>query len=887
MPELGKPKKHHDLKGQLNIELIKRGNPLDQVMESYGLQLKKNGSSCTFKTKCPFHEDDTPSLSINTQKEGGLWNCFGCEAKGDVISFVERIEGISTKDAIQKLSLNVSPISVDQKTSPSVEVSEHRKIELLNEISTLYHKSFKENQSAQNYLIKRGFNDKSLWGEFQIGYCDGTALKNLLPEKGELLEELKAIGVLNEKGNESFYRSIVFPIQGLIKQTTALYGRSTNFQRHLYSKGKRGGCWNAQAIKSSHTIILTESIIDAMSMIELGFPSAVPLYGTNGFTEDHRFLLCEHSIKEVILLLDNDDAGRSAVADLLLAMLDMNIKISTASLPNGVKDPNQFLVEGGSKEQMNELLQERHVIHEPQLNEKIEEDAVISKGSDFITLRFGTMTYEVKGFKSTFTDILRVVISVHAEGKSSHIDRIDLYTARNRKTFASACSAKFDVQSAKIESHLLNLVQEVEKIQQENSETKAQESQEEQPYQMTKEEERDALSFLKRPDLIDQISKDIGSMGYIGEDEAKLLTYLSATSRITGGECNADPISLCVRAHAASGKSVMFEVVSGLMPPESVKSYSRITSQSLYYMNRNELKHKILIIDEKAGSSDSDYSLRNLMSRGKLTLAVVTKDHQTGESKTITIEMEGPTVIWESTTANEINEENLSRVYELYLQSSSREQTQKIHESQRSAFDLGHLKEEDDTESIKLRHQNAQRMLKPLKVVIPYHNKLTFPSEWTRTRRDNKRFLSLIASIALLHQHQREIKTLDGIQYIEANKEDYAIAYRLVSSILESTLSPIQRESWDFLGRIIKMVSTRAEDEAIDLFDFIFTRREVREFCNVSARKTRELLADLCSLEYLETVTGKRGGSFRYRLLVGEEELENRAVSGLLSPQNL
>ena len=78
-------------------------------------------------------------------------------------------------------------------------------------------------------------------------------------------------------------------------------------------------------------------------------------------------------------------------------------------------------------------------------------------------------------------------------------------------------------------------------------------------------------------------------------------------------------------------------------------------------------------------------------------------------------------------------------------------------------------------------HQNAQRLLEPLPVVIPYAELLTFPSSWLRTRRDNLRLLNLIEAVAFLHQHQRPHETLgeSGVEYIEATVEDYAIAYSL------------------------------------------------------------------------------------------------------------
>jgi len=868
------------------IDEIKRAHPLHQVMESYGLQLKRNGSSVTFKTKCPFHEDDTPSLSINTQKEGGLWNCFGCNCGGDVISFVEKIEGISTKEAINKLSEKVgsspNPSSSDEIQVQKIEVSDDRRAELLKEIVRVYHQSFKETRSAQEYLEKRGLKNKALWEHYQIGFCDGSQLKKMLPQEGLVLEELKEIGVFNDKGNETFYRSVVFPIFSLNDgPASALYGRSTNFSRHLYTKGRRGGVWNGEAVKSHHTIILTESILDSYSLVELGFAS-IPLYGTNGLTKAHLELFESSSIKEIILMLDNDDAGLQAMPEVLEKLRPLNIKVSSASLPEGVKDPNQFLVEGGTKKELGAILEKRHRLFDPTSTapEESETNPIISKGNDFVTVQYGDLTYETRGFRSTFSDTLRVVISVHLNEESRHTDRIDLYTARNRKSFANACSNKFDLQSAKIEQDLLSLIQLIEKIQRENTEKKASEVKEDEPYQMTREEEQEALEFLRRPDLIKQIVRDLESIGYIGESKAKLLTYLSATSRID------QPISLTVRANAGSGKSVLFEKVCQLMPPEAVKFYSRISAQSLFYMKRTELKNKILVIDEKAGSAESDYSLRNLMSRGKLSLAVVSRDYETGESKTISVEMEGPVAVFESTTASEMNVENLSRVFEIWLSSNSTEQTKKILDAQLNEYSLEAIKKKDDIESITRVHQNAQRLLKPLKVVIPF--KIEFPSQWaTRVRRDYKRFLTLISTITQLHQYARKVHKAEEASYLIATKEDYRIAYELVKDILQSTLCPLQKEVSDLLKLVVEYVEATSKKEGVDPMDFAFTRKEIRDHARWSASKARSCLEELCQLEYIEKVTGRAKATFRYRLLVGQDEIQNLAVLGLTRPEDL
>jgi DNA primase len=149
-------------------------------------------------------------------------------------------------------------------------------------------------------------------------------------------------------------------------------------------------------------------------------------------------------------------------------------------------------------------------------------------------------------------------------------------------------------------------------------------------------------------------------------------------------------------------------------------------------------------------------------------------------------------------------------------------------------------------------------LLQPLFVANPRAPELTFPDNRTRMRRDHMKYLTLIRSIALLHQHQRPVKSAQGFSYVEATAEDIAIADRLMAGLLARSLDELPPQTCRLLGLIAEMVNGRKE--------FRFTRRAVREHTNWGHTQLKVHLHRLEELEYLIVHQGGRGQSFEYEL---------------------
>jgi DNA primase len=171
-----------------------------------------------------------------------------------------------------------------------------------------------------------------------------------------------------------------------------------------------------------------------------------------------------------------------------------------------------------------------------------------------------------------------------------------------------------------------------------------------------------------------------------------------------------------------------------------------------------------------------------------------------------------------------------------------------------------------------------QRLLKPVRVVIPYADKLDFPTDWLRTRRDHLRFLNLIEVVCFLHQHQRPAeKTADGSEYIAATVEDYKAAYNLAGQVMGESLTELKKPQRELLKAIQAM---GPQGEGV-------TRREIRERVGLSDTRLRILLDDLVGLEYLRLAEGGgQGRVCRYRL-ADLVEGDERRVAGLTTPEEL
>lgn len=402
---------------------------------------------------------------------------------------------------------------------------------------------------------------------------------------------------------------------------------------------------------------------------------------------------------------------------------------------------------------------------------------------------------------------------------------------------------------------------------------------------MTEAEEAQALALLRAPDLLSRIVADFDACGLVGEATNKLVGYLAATSRKLGG-----PLAIVVQSSSAAGKSSLMDAVLAFMPEEERIKYSAMTGQSLFYMGETNLKHKILAIAEEEGASRASYALKLLQSEGELTIASTGKDATTGNLVTQQYRVEGPVMIFLTTTAIEIDEELLNRCMVLSVD-EGRAQTEAIHRLQRARRTLAGLKAKQGKAHLLKLHQNAQRLLRPLAVVNPHADRLTFLSDKTRTRRDHEKYLTLIDTIALLHQHQRPVRTMldagQAVEYIEVTAEDISQANAIAHEVLGRSLDELPPQTRRLLASVVEYVRGQAKAQAMPQAEVRFTRKDVREATGWGDTQLKVHLARLVELEYLLTHRAERGQGFAYELLFDGDASTAVHLSGLIDTAGL
>jgi len=277
------------------------------------------------------------------------------------------------------------------------------------------------------------------------------------------------------------------------------------------------------------------------------------------------------------------------------------------------------------------------------------------------------------------------------------------------------------------------------------------------------------------------------------------------------------------------------------------------------------MKHKVLAIVEEEGASRASYALKLLQSEGELTMASTAKDPVTGNLVTQTYRVEGPVALLLTTTARDLDEELLNRCLVLAVD-EGREQTRAIHRLQRDRRTLEGLIARREREALIRLHQNVQRLLRPLDVLNPYARFLTFPDQTTRLRRDHEKYLTLIDAIALLHQHQRAVKRVGSLEYLEVTLDDIATANRLAHEVLGRSLDELPPQTRRLLKLIDGYVAGECQRQQLKRPDFRFSRRQLREALSLGDTQLKVHLARLAELEYLLAHRTKTGG-FEYELV--------------------
>ena len=698
---------------------------------------------------------------------------------------------------------------------------------------------------------------------------------------------------------------------------------------HLYLSGPRRGVWNWEALVASKEIILCEALIDAATLWCAGFRNVTASYGVNGFTPDHLAAFKKHATERVLIAYDPDEAGNKAAESLSEKLRADGIGCYRVQFPKGL-DANEYALKVQPAERALDLVirkaswmgNGRPPSHAfacvpaaappatpararareaapPLAASAVELEAAKEKklsgtasagapmpvsadigplvernGEDEIVLRFDDRRYRVRGLsKATSFGVLRLNMMVTREGVSFeppspisgfHVDTFDLYSSRQRGAFEKQAGFETGSKTEAVRHDLGRIIRALEEIQQQEL-RKTLEPKNAAPA-IGDEDRADALELLTSEDLLGRIAADLERCGLVGERTNKLVAYLACVSRLLDR-----PLAVIVQSSSAAGKSFLMDSILAMLPPEGFVKYAAMSGQALFYFDEGtSLKHKVLAISEEEGAETASYALKILQSEGVLTIASTGKDGKTGRLTTKEYRVEGPVMIFLTTTSVEIDEELRNRCLVLTVD-ESREQTRKIQDWQREQETIEGILAKKKRDRILDLHRNAQRLLRPIAVANPFSPRLSFLDSQTRTRRDNPKYLTLIRTIALLHQFQREKKvaTEDGltVEYIEATVEDITLANTLAAEVFGRSLDDLPPQTRRFLSLLHRMIVEACEREKVDQCDWWVTQRDIRQHLGWSDFQVRSHLCRLVELEYVLTHKGPRGHSLVYELL--------------------
>lgn len=348
------------------IEAVRKHHDIVETVGKY-VHLTKHGKY--MKGLCPFHSEKTPSFTVTPELQ--IYHCYGCGKGGNVIRFLEEMEGYTFPEAVRALAVEAGiPVTwgLPEGSKHSPQDAERMKMIEAHELSIkLYHhilNNTKQGQAAKQYLRDRGLSDK-LIDHFMLGYApeEWDVLARFLTKRGFDASLLEKAGLLSAKSDGSghvdrFRNRIMFPIWDREGKAVAFAGRIigegqpkylNTSETMLFTKSRT--IYNLHyarpAIRKSKQVVLFEGYMDVIKSWSAGVKNGIATMGT-ALTDEHCAIL-RRQAEEVILCYDGDDAGQAAAFKAIPMLEGAGLKVSVAMLPRG-KDPDDYISEYGPDE---------------------------------------------------------------------------------------------------------------------------------------------------------------------------------------------------------------------------------------------------------------------------------------------------------------------------------------------------------------------------------------------------------------------------------------------------------------------------------------------------------------------------------------------------------
>lgn len=868
----------------MEIQNIKANLKIETVLSHYGLQPDKNGM-----INCPFHNDKTPSMQIYPKTNTVFCFSSNCDLNGkgiDQIDFILYKEKITKHQAINKakellgeIPQTNTPKSLPQK--PNNNGSELARIAILSKLMAEAQQSILRSNKAKDYLDQRSLQLKarsSSGVEMEMGY-----LMERFHNSWNEIQKQSAIdvGILNKRKNGMlspvFKNCIVFPIKNKDGRIINIYGRSIteskNTARHFYLKGAHQGIYPNYPSREARHLILTESIIDAKSLMQvkdLENYEIIALYGTNGLTNEIKSAIQElRELEEIILFFDGDQAGEKAVEKYGAELNELlpSAKISKVNTPEN-EDINSLLV-AHEPEIFIHLIHERTLLFstekkdvEPQEIKENEPKTtkLDSSNTDKLIYQTDQLTATVWG-GIEYGNLHRLKLSLHLENHEndkSFRDDVNLYSHRGKKAFLQDAAEELAIPQTELKHYMEDFTKEIEVFRMEQKEQfKAKLKPD--IVTLNELEKAEAVKLLKSNHLIKELKGAMRKTGLIGETDNGLLLFLIFLTRHFDY-----PLHALVHGSSGSGKTNLLKSILKMVPEESKYSTTALTENVLFRPPFKDFwKNKILLLEDLDGSYKALYPLREFMTNQFISKLASEPDPKTGQFKQVQLEAQGPIVIAGATTKDRIYEDNSNRSFLIHVNESQSHQQEILNYQNKLAAGLVNTNGIDKT-CVKIH--NIQRLLtSKIKVVNPFQPELKLPEYVFKKLRTNTHYITLIKSITFLHQYQRKHQQnkTTGETFIQTTLEDIALANSLSKQSLLRKSDELSGEVRDFFESLKREVKQSDQTS--------FVSKQLRVKFRMHPMKFNRRINELKNRGYIKQTGGNRKTSYEYEITVWDD----------------
>lgn len=465
------------------------------------------------------------------------------------------------------------------------------------------------------------------------------------------------------------------------------------------------------------------------------------------------------------------------------------------------------------------------------------------------------------GIRLEGLDRLRVTLKIHNPETPLIAVRhnLDLYNDTQVEKLIRKTAVKLEIGHSVIEACINELIEELEKYRLEQLENQHTEK-EIKP--LSEEERKESLELLESENLLERTNELIGQSGMIGEEVNRLIMFLIFCSRKRN-----QPLHVVSLGSSGTGKTHLQESIGNLIPEEEKIEITTLSENAFYYFGQQELKNKLILIEDLDGVLQALYPLRELQSKKKISKTIAFKNTK-GETRSIHITVEGPVCVAGCTTQESIYEDNTNRSFLLYLDETS-EQDKRIMEYQRK-LSAGKIDTISKQNAIRIL-QNSQRLLENIKVVNPYAEYLQLPKEILKPRRTNAHYLQFIEVVTYYSQYQR-IRKVDestGEEYIETTIEDIRNANELLKEVLIRKSDLLTGNSRNQLEKFKNSLENLGQT---------FTNLQLRYNLKVTKTTAQRYLNQWQEVGLIKKMQNKETQTYYYQL-IDENEYKNLEMS--------